>query len=295
MNLKYVSIENILTKIYRDYGKQLDEGDVIEWVGEALDALIAGTVAFDKRVAIMLVKEYQCLLPHNCESILQIAKNNDYDLTSIYNLSSSSEDVELYDIDGNLIVQPIESTVTPYLEISSSSGFWNPVTIQENFSPVRLSNNAFFDEITPPEIRENSSKKNNFEYTIIEESLLRFNFKEGQIYIAFYQRKMNEAGFPMIPDHYVFQKAIESYIIWRLSTKDFYNHVLGSDSRLMKSEADWIKFKEQARALSIIPQTVDEMERLVKNNNNIVQTSSRYENFFDNNYYGSGNRTTYVR
>jgi hypothetical protein len=294
MNLKYVSIESILTKIYRDYGKQLDEGDIIEWVGEALDALIAGTVAFDKKVAIMTVKDHQCLLPNNCESILQIARNNDFDVSSISTLPNQ-DDIKFYDTDGNLIDQTTDLTIIPYMEVYFSSTFWNSTKLQERFSPVRLSGNTFFDEITPLEVRENPYKRNNFEYTIIDESILRFNFIEGQIYIAFYQRKLSENGFPMIPDHYVFQKAIESYVMWRISNKEFYNHVQGSDARLIKSESDWIKFKEQARALSIIPQTIDEMERLVRNNNNIVQGSSRYENYFDNNYYNYGNKTTYVR
>jgi len=288
MNLKYLSIESILTKIYRDYGKQLDEGDIVEWVGEALDALIAGTVMFDKKVAIINVTDYQCVLPYGCESILQIAKNNEYDITFDSNLYNDSVST-LYDENGNVDVN------STYLETTYSSAFWNPINLQERFSLVRLSGNAFYDYLTPAETINNPYKKSNFEYTIIDNSLLRFNFIEGQVYVAYYKRLVNDEGYPMIPDHYVFQKAIESYVIYRLSTKEFYNHIQGSESRLLKSEQDWIKFKEQARAISIIPQTIDEYERLIKNNSNLVQGSSRYENFFDKNYYNYGSNTTYLR
>jgi len=63
-NGKYVSIEPIIAKVYRDLGmaNDLDITDAIEWAGEAME-LIGATVALNEKVKSLTVKEYKTKIP----------------------------------------------------------------------------------------------------------------------------------------------------------------------------------------------------------------------------------------
>lgn len=289
MNLKYVPIESILTVINRDYGKQVDEGDLIEWVGEALESLTSNMASIEKAIVAMEVKNYQCQLPDNCEQIVQIAKNNSDPIDiSIFAARPDPTDIKVYnESTGEPIaidINDIGIQIVPKGEVYYSSRFWNSATIREKFSPVRLSTATFFNELMSNEFLDNPYRYNNFEYIVVDGSTLRFNFENGQILVAYLRRILDTNGVPKIPDHYLFKDAIGAYVAYKLSRKDFYNRVQGSESRLTKSEQDWKLLREQARALAMIPQTMDEMERLVRNNTRLIRPSDRYDDFFNDNY-----------
>lgn len=63
-NSKYVSVDTIIAKVYRDMGlsETIDTGDAIEWAGEAMD-LIGATVHLLEKVAPLKVENYRAKLP----------------------------------------------------------------------------------------------------------------------------------------------------------------------------------------------------------------------------------------
>jgi hypothetical protein len=65
-NGKYVSLETIIAKVYRDLGlsDSINIGDAIEWAGEAMD-LIGATIYLEDKVEAVDIREYKGKLP--CE------------------------------------------------------------------------------------------------------------------------------------------------------------------------------------------------------------------------------------
>lgn len=273
MKLKYTSIETILSSLHRDFGKQIDEGDLIEWIGEVLEALSVNEVNLEKRVAIIQVKDFQCELPNDVESIIQIGKNEG----NLFNIQAfmTVPDIVFYDRNGNMIEDTTE--IADYLETYFSSNFWANNT-NNNYAVVRLADSTFFNEASSykPPVQ--------YRYSVVTNTnLLRFNFREGEITVTFFKRLIDRNGIPMIPDHYLFKDAIKSYVIYKVCLKDFYNRVQGSEMRLDKAEKDWRLLREQARSYAILPHSIDEMEKLVKTNNTFFTMNSNYRNFFDPN------------
>jgi hypothetical protein len=72
--IRYTSIKAILSKVRRDYTDSIDEADVIEWVGEALDAIHIRN-NYEEAVAFIEVKNYEVLIPNGLANIIQIARN----------------------------------------------------------------------------------------------------------------------------------------------------------------------------------------------------------------------------
>jgi len=73
--MTYTSIDRILSKFQRDYGGDVETNDLIEWSGEALEA-IGTSRTYEEATAFIEVKGHQCPLPNGIHNIIQIARNN---------------------------------------------------------------------------------------------------------------------------------------------------------------------------------------------------------------------------
>lgn len=73
-NGKYVSIEPIISKVYRDMGmtEDLDITDAIEWAGEAME-FIGATVYLTEKVESLEVREFKTKLPCDLHYINTVA------------------------------------------------------------------------------------------------------------------------------------------------------------------------------------------------------------------------------
>ncbi len=60
--IPYTSIDRIFNKLERDFGSEFNEGDVIEWTGEALEA-IGAVKQYEEAVAYIKVVNHQISLP----------------------------------------------------------------------------------------------------------------------------------------------------------------------------------------------------------------------------------------
>ena len=63
-HLQYVSADRIIAKLYRDLGlEELNETDIIEQIGEALEAIGAITL-YEEAVAFIEIENHQADLPN---------------------------------------------------------------------------------------------------------------------------------------------------------------------------------------------------------------------------------------
>jgi hypothetical protein len=69
------TIDRVLSKLRRDLrNTQLNEGDVIEWIGDALEQLKVEAVQ-EEALAFFEVKNYHAELPENFNMVIQIARD----------------------------------------------------------------------------------------------------------------------------------------------------------------------------------------------------------------------------
>jgi len=74
MVYKFISVKNIIESLYRDYdhSEELDIWDVVEWAGEALEFIGAGT-QYEERVIELAVENHRVCLPIGFHLLNQIS------------------------------------------------------------------------------------------------------------------------------------------------------------------------------------------------------------------------------
>lgn len=283
MKNQFVSVKTIFAKLQRDFKSySLNESDVIEWVGEAIGG-IGVTTVYEPAIRFIEVKNFSCQIPELTHAIIQIAKNN----KSIYVAPTDTEIPEegvLIDSQGTPVQAYEIAYYRPFFDITGAFVIGNIVPqFQDDFIPVRLATNTFFDSLVcQDENFDIYNKVPNVEEYSIQDGVLKFSFPEGQIAISYLRIKLDCDGFPMIPDTYSVITAVTKYCIMKIMENDFYSHRQGSESRLQKAENDWQWYCLQASNEGKIPSTLDEWENLLHQHRYILPKKTQYNNFFHN-------------
>lgn len=308
-HLNYVSADRIIAKLYRDLGlEDINEGDIIEQIGEALEAI--GTITlYEEAVAFVEVENYQASLPNGLHSIIQIARNNkwvkenkeslcpanillDCSHEEMENINSPNtpcgcnnesinpkEGVPL-DCDGKILGEYEVAYYRPYFDLQYEYHLWgNSHYYKEHYTPIRLANHTFFNTIVCPE-DQNMYHGVTDEYTISGDKI-RTSFKEGSIAISYYRQKVDEEnGYPMIPDEYSVITAITSYITMKYMARLWYMGREGYGDKYQKAEQDWQWYCKQAGNKALMPHGVDEFQNLTESRNQLIPARNRYYGFF---------------
>jgi hypothetical protein len=320
--MKYVEIDTLLSKIYRDFGEEINTYDSIEWAAEALE-FIGANPYYVETVAFMKVENHQVEVPKGFHAIIQLARNNRWssetnseldilknkicpssvvtkkasrcpvcienceDITTIAEQDCPHTDCYKIegvpiDCDGKPIMDYEEAHYRPYFDVRWESHLWGGSQLyKQQFTPIRLSDNSFFNSIV--------CKENDFdnlystcrdEYTIIAGSILRFSFKEGQIAISYLKQPLDSKGFPLIPDDIICTTAIIKYIILKMLERKAYSDTLNNKGLLVKAEQDWQWYCSQAKNDAKMPQTIDDFENLKDQLNYRLPNKNHYSGFF---------------
>lgn len=303
MRYKYVSINRIFSKLIRDVTDDFDEGDVIEWCGEALE--FAGAAkSYDEAVAFIEVKDHQCVLPPGLHSVIQVARNhNVVNITDsacptpalvaaevpniVFNkCKNGEEDMGYVVLDGcgTPVVEYDIAYYRPYFDLKSEFLGWsNSNYYHRNYTPVRLATSSFFNSVVCKEKDSSLYHKCIDEYTIIQGSILRFSFRKGFVAVAYLRPVLDEeTGYPKIPDHISYTTAIVKYITMKMCEREFYAGREGAKMRLDKSEADWHWYCKQAGNVDMMPYGVDEHQNLLDQRSYLIPQRNEYFGFFGN-------------
>ena len=201
-HLNYTSVERVFSKIVRDLGHdQFSETDVIEWVGDALDAMKAVDI-LEEAIAFVEVKNHQACMPRFANSIIQIARNNEWSLENREGCTTAAlleqltipsqedcppcnrelgcQDVRYIPVDslGNPIFEEDRYEYRPNINVLAEYIDWVRCdAFRRKWSPVRLKNHTFFDSLVCRETgidtdglyTNNSGRVRNIEdeYTIV--------------------------------------------------------------------------------------------------------------------------------
>jgi len=310
--MKFTTVNRILNKLSRDLPHiEINELDVIEWIGEALNAI--ETPRFlEEAVAFINVSNWTAELPSNFQYIIQIAKNSQVD--SLDDVKSSNvADVVPEEVANPLIDEPdVPVCLTcegqpyndynvayyrPYYDLKYEYQLWMGTDVYKRcYLPVRLATGSFFNTLVCTEDSSDcgvaefySGLSNNgiyypnkLEYTIVRNEILKFNFETGLIAISYIRTITDDDGLPMIPDTYSVTTAITKYITMKLMEREFYLGKEGSSSKVQKASQDWQWYARQAKSEGMMPQTVDEYENLLHQTNYMIPRRRVYDNYFGN-------------
>ena len=307
--LQYTTLDRVLSKIYRDLGlEEISETDVVEWTGEALEAIGAITL-YEEAVAFVEIENHQADLPNGLHAIIQIAKDNTWvkkeDKCSLINiqLDCTTQEVEnntcntcqdtvpncgvALDCKGNPISLEDRAYYRPYFDLQYEYYGWTNSNMYRNhFTPVRLANHTFFHSIVCPEDEE--IYKNNLycatynhdEYTIVQDKI-RTSFKEGYIAISYYRQMIDiETGYPMIPDEYSIITAITMYITMKYMGRLWYMGREGYGDKFQKAEQDWQWYCKQAGNKQMMLYGIDQHENFKDMRHQLIPKQNRYYGFF---------------
>lgn len=297
----YTSVNRVLSKLSRDLGMEdFHETDVIEWVGEALEAIDAITM-YEEAVAFKEVKNHQVTLPKFTNTIIQIAKNNDW---SAEDTSSCTVEVIADGINcpdereddcncSNYKYIPVDETGTPIFEsdmyeyrpnINVLAEYINWVGsdyYRKKWTPVRLKNHSFFSSVVCTETNAEGLYQNSTEeYDIIGNQIVRFSFETGYVAIAYTRQMLDDNNYPMIPDHYAYTTAITKYCTLKIMERAYYAGRQGSESRVAKAEADWQWYCKQAGNRAIMPRGLDQFENMLEQSQYVFPRMHRYHQFY---------------
>lgn len=311
MKYQYVSIDTIFSKLIRDVTDEFSEGDVIEWSGEALEA-IGAVRQYEEAVAFIEVKNNQCELPKGIHAIIQIARDNNFSTPATSDLCPSTiikecilpnttkiDDCVGCETSSNGIVpdyiildcngQPLNdydiAYYRPYFDLKAEYYGWcNSSRYKERYSPVRPSQNTFSSALV---VSENNSQSlyqfSKDEYTIIQGKILRFSFNSGSIALAYYRQITDsQSGYPMIPDNYSYKTAIVKYITMKMFEKQCYNGREGACGKADKAANDWQWYCKQAGNHALMPSGIDEHQSLLDQRSHMLPKQNRYFGFFGN-------------
>ena len=214
MIYKFTSIKEIIEGVYRDTAihEELDIWDVIEWGGEALELIGAG-LQYEELIAEVCVKEHRAKLPCNLHLLDSVAYM------------------------GN----PLKLCTGTFGAIATGSN--NSTT---NFIDGKKVNAEDFAQLAT-----NSSQQRSDCY-YVNDNFIVTSFESGCLLLAFRGIKIDDEGYPMVPDHVSYKKAMKSYITMMLDRIGWRKGSI-PENLYRDSQRDWEWYVKQARGAANMP------------------------------------------
>ena len=227
-------------------------------------------------------------MPNFLHAVVQIARNNDYDSEETTSSTDDSTEEEsnvdipvALDATGMPVNAYDLAYYRPFPDFDGEAFTVGSLQLRYyQFTPVRLANHHFFNQLVCKETDFDGIYATcKDEYTIID-NVFRFSFQSGQVLISYLKQKLDEYGYPMIPDDVSVITAIENFIRMKVFQEQFDLGREGSDKRYYKAESDWHWYCKQASNKDLMPQTIDEWQNLMDWKNHLMPKWNQYYTFF---------------
>lgn len=304
--MNYNTIDTILAKVSRNIGDDFSEHDIIEWAGEAL-AFMPIPSLLEESVAFLEVQNYTAILPQYLKHIIQIGLNNNFRFeeketcTPISIVTEAQESAcgtcdeevtppyAMTDCTGNILGDINVIYYRPNFDLKWEYQGWRESSYyQNNFTPVRLSNNKLYQNLVCKDRTEDSELNRDLSqgptYTIAGDTTggaLRFNFREGQVAVAYLKTAIDwETGYPLVPDDISVETAIVYYIKWKMAERLSWSGREGFRWEAQDNERKWLKYIRQATNKAKMPKGVDGYQNLLDQSLYLIPRVDRYDNFF---------------
>lgn len=296
MNINnYTTVDRIFAKLSRELPNEiLNEGDTIEWLGEAMDYLKMPELQ-EEAVAFVKVENFEAIVPDHLHLVTQVARFNGdslYEEKTCTEESTIEEEIpeltceDLTDEKVNCMFNALGGSFRPYFDMQWQYIPWASSYSRKNhFSPVRLANHSLFNTIVCKEKSSPYEESCEDEYTIIGtfEKKFRFSFKEGYVAVAFIRSALDkDTGYPLVPDNTRHINAISYYIRWKIAETKCWNGRENFCNIAQDEERKWNKYIGQATSYSKMPKTLDQYQNLLEETHSMIPRHKRYYNYFGN-------------
>lgn len=295
---QYIPIDNILGKFNRDFrGLDIHETDAIEWIGDALGYMKIPS-GMEESVAFVEVVNHQIDIPRGLQYIMHIAQANTWTGDNLCtqeveeNLFPDVEckpdcDINIQFVDelGQPIFDEVESNPRPYFDLQYEyDPFMRSSYYQQTYSPVLLANHSFFNTLVcqDPNFSDLYRNSNMYEEYSPQGNKIRFSFESGYVAIAFLKQKMDDNGYPMIPDDEYARSAITYFLLWKIKEREEYLHREGAAALAAKAQRQWesyiLKFKNKAK----MPKGAAQYQNLANQSRYLIPRNNKFYGFFGN-------------
>jgi len=313
--IKYTSIERVISKFYRDHkGTEVSETDLIEWIGEALEFLRVPQLQ-EQAIAFLKVKDHHSLIPCGFHMVLQLAKQN----PSCYQEEKPIKEICPKDVIDELekgAVNELEKDILDFPELSNESKIQNdklitdccgnvisdvhypafffdfqypyPYWTQSSYyktcwTPIRLADSTFFNTLVCKEKSRNINYSKEDRYTIVGniEKKFRFSFKNGFVALSYLRNQLDpETGYPLVPDEISCITAITYYLKWKLSEWLVWNGRGDLRNEVQNAEIHWLKYARQSKNYNKMPKSLDDYQDLLEQTHYLIPRHKKYYHFF---------------
>jgi hypothetical protein len=282
-----ISIDAIMSKLYRDLKPvaDLNEYDVVEYIGEALEA-IGAHAQYKHDFCFINIKNHRGDLPSGLVEIVQAA----YSSNKIEQ-SKCIQDLDTKDCDSscdkeqqpecwsafNKYYIPEQRYLDAIYE-HDIRWMYSPYYYQ-NFVPMRLSTNTFRGAVGT----------NDFgigvdffpEYHISNNQIVT-TIQEGTVALSYVSMPVDDNGYPMIPDLIEYKEAITRYVAYKSAYSRLFSNEPNIERLYQRLESDWHWYCKQARNSMMMNTTLDEKENFKDISNRMLPIKRGYYGFFGN-------------
>lgn len=266
---RFISVNTIIAKVYRDLGiDDVSESDAVEWAAEAIEQMSIKET-YDVNTAFLNVKNYQCEMPDGLQHVLQIAKHR------TRHCRPKSHRQIFYEVpdECGCSVETEHNdcgcdTVTDHRHLRSCKGF------MENWGIVFGLNHNGRDKYEWEEVEPTG---NNFfnagvchggectkrnQYRLSNGKIL-FSFESGFIVLSYAGTRLDDDGYPMIPDEVSAREAVSKYLIMKIMQREWYRGRDGYQDKMIKAEQDWHWYCKQFKTKAAMPDE-DEYRKIAR-------------------------------
>ena len=301
--LQYTSVDRIISKFHRDLrGTDVNESDMIEWIGEALEFLKVPQIQ-DQAIAFIEVKNHHAEIPKGFQMVLQIARNNHWEEKKdictpkviIDEITETNEDcLDCGPCSDNILVTDCNGFILdnnniidykPQFDLKLNYQYWkNSSYYKRQYTPVRLANHTLFNSIVCKEKVDDCIGCID-EYTIVgtTEKRIRCSFENGQIAMSYLKNAIDEeTGYPLVPDQISYITAISYYIKWKIAEWYSWSGRDGFEQKADKAQQNWTHYVKQAKNWAKMPKSIDDYQDLLEQTHYLIPNHKKYYGFFGN-------------
>ena len=170
----------------------------------------------------------------------------------------------------------------PFISTSMNNATINKDPLYNRFVPIRLSLDTMFNlyNIFVESEYDKENISTNYQYDIVNNEIVKFNFKKGKVILSYIGLQSNEDGVPLVPDDPLFFETAKYYILKIKSESDSYNNVAGARGKAL----DFKRLYTESRSRLILklrsPNSLDEKQALFDTRYKAIPNYTPYLNHY---------------
>lgn len=271
---RYVSSTTIISKVIRDLGvSEINKDDIIEWVGEAIQAIGTNGMKEDS-VMFLEVKNHMAELPAEVQEVVKVYRNHQYEqgecvtplevyLDDVTDITTTVEPLEPVTCGCESIPDDDLPRWTGRFEKRWAHLDWEKSPIHnKKFTPMSLSSSILFSGVVCETVNQNISSGCRDEYQL-SDGIVKTSFANGQIAIAYRSSPTDENGYPMVPDLYSVQTAITHYISYKMFARFWYQGREGMSDKMQWADKEYQFYVRQAKNDTWMLYGIDEHQNMI--------------------------------